>query len=147
MSARRARTSGLSSTDQDAARLRLTTRFASHQTYALSAVEALGQVSTAVSPVHTPELPEVTAEDVLDALALAGPALFHLEVSELEVMAYARHVLGLEWEQIGRSLGYAAGAEKQGAQARYARLAGRYPWVPEEIKKAKHGDQEGGQQQ
>lgn len=128
--------SGLSPNEQEAAAKRLTERFAPWSSLALRDEQVLHKVAMAVDPDTRArgDVPEVTAEDALDALGLAGPAMFHLELAELETMAYAHFVLGIEWEPIGLRLGYAPQAAKQGAQARYARLAGRYPWAASRIK-------------
>lgn len=150
MSARRPRLSGLSPNEQNAAQLRITAKFAPHAVGRLSPDGALRSVASGSDSGGGCK--GATAQDVLDALGLAGPARFHLEVAELEVIAYARHVLHIEWEQIGRQLGYADSAAKQGAAARYARLAGRYPWVVAEIKKkaaasSAAADEQGDEQQ
>ncbi|MEU8023790.1 hypothetical protein AB0B88_16395 [Micromonospora haikouensis] len=128
--------SGLRVPEQQEAARRLTERFAPWSPIPLSDGEVVHKVGMAVDPeIRTrDDVPQVTAEDALDALGLAGPAMFQLEVAELETMAYARHVLRIEWEPIGLRLGYAPGAAKQGAAARYARLAARYPWAVERIK-------------
>lgn len=138
------RDSGLSESEQHEASKRLTARFTPWSQVRLSDVDALSEVAIASREITRGNRPEATEEDCLDALALAGPARFALDVSELKVMAHARHRHGVTWERIGQALGYGTetGPARQGARARYAALAKRYPWVIREIKAEQEGDQE-----
>lgn len=123
------------------ARQRITKRYMPDAVVPLRPEEALHFVASAAR--HAAELPgqvfirPLAAPDettVLDGLMQLDETRHAVEVKELRLIIYARH-LGVTWERIGEALGYGAasrtGMERdariKGAQARFTALAKRHP--------------------
>lgn len=124
------------------ARRRITSRYELAGHFILHPGDALYRVSEATRLTAKPPNPEIamakvdppTERDALDALMQVDMARLQIELDELRLILYLRH-LGATWERIGEALGYGAGSEPgkekiaqmKGAQARCTALAKRHP--------------------
>lgn len=123
------------------ARRRITNQYEPDALVVLQPGDALTRVALAAR--HAAMSPEADLGDlhqppdertVLDGLMQVDQARVGVEIDELRLITYARH-LGVTWERIGEALAYGTASQTgmerdariKGAQARFTALAKRHP--------------------